>query len=84
MNGRKPYALTLADLRHYCHLLASIDVLGGGSKDEELVGKNAQGEIIVRVKGKVTPAKVTKFRDTYQAAVAAGIIKEKGAINAAV
>jgi hypothetical protein len=81
----KPYQLTLADLRRSCPLLKSIDVVGGnealstgrslGGREEELVGKNAAGEIVVRVKGKVTPAKVQQFRNTYQHAVSAGIIK---------
>ncbi len=78
------YELTLADLRRYCRLLVSIEVIGHGPEyscshstpgTEELIGKNAAGEIVVRVKGKVTPANVKKFRDTYQSAVAAGIIK---------
>lgn len=73
--SRKPYQLTLADLRMACPLLKSIDVLGGGSKSEELTGRNALGEVVVRVKGKVTPARVEEFRNTYQHAVAVGIIK---------
>jgi len=76
MNARKPYALTLGDLRCYCGLLSSIEVLGTGDA-EQLVGKNAAGEIVVRVKGKVTPATVNKFRYEYGRAVAAGIIKPK-------
>jgi hypothetical protein len=71
----KPYQLTLADLRLSCRLLAKIEVLGDGSRNEEIVGRNDAGEIVVRVKGKVTPAKVQQFRNTYQHAVSAGIIK---------
>jgi len=73
--SRKPYQLTLADLRLHCGLLTKIEVLGSG-KEERLVGRNAAGEIVVQSKpGKVTPAKVTEFRDSYQHAVAVGIIK---------
>lgn len=73
---RKPYQLTLADLRQYCTLLAKIEVIGGDTKAEQLVGRNAAGEVVVRSKpGKVTPARVTEFRDAYQRAVTEGIIK---------
>ena len=84
--SRKPYAMTLADLRIYCKLLHSIEVIGHSSSvagcqhvkgTEELVGRNAAGEIIVRVKGPITPKKTIEFRRLYQQAVAAGIIKEK-------
>jgi hypothetical protein len=82
--SRKPYQLTLADLRQACPLLKSIEVTGHGPEygcshstpgTEQLIGKNARGEIVVRVKGKVTPAKVKEFRDLYQHAVSVGIIK---------
>jgi len=80
------YQLTLADLRNNCRLLAAIEVIGHGPEygcshstkgTEQLVGKNAAGEIVVRVKGKVTPTNVIKFRNEYQRAVAAGILKAK-------
>lgn len=71
----KPYQLTLQDLRRSCPLLKTIEVGGGGSKAEELVGRNHLGEIVVRQKGKVTPALVIKFRDAYTHAVTAGLIK---------
>jgi hypothetical protein len=79
------FKLTLADLRRSCPLLASIEVTGFGPEyrcsgpsapgTEQLIGKNARGEVVVRVKGKVTPAKVQQFRNSYQHAVSAGIIK---------
>jgi hypothetical protein len=81
----KPYKLTLADLRKACPLLATIEVTGHGPEygcshsmpgTEELVGKNQRGEIVVRVKGKVSPANVQKFRNSYQFAVSAGVIKK--------
>lgn len=81
---RPRYPMTLADLRQYCRHLATIEVIGHSSSfagcsfvkgTEELVGRNAAGEIMVRVKGKVTPGNVIKFRNSYEAAVAAGIIK---------
>lgn len=76
MNGRKPYQWTLADLRRECPLLAKIEVAGVNSKTEELIGRDAAGTIVVRSKpGKVTPEKVKQFRNDYQIAVAAGIIK---------
>jgi hypothetical protein len=71
----KPYQLTLADLRHSCPLLKSIEVAGKDSKSEQLVGRNGLGEVVVRTKGKVSPASVMKFRNEYQRAVSAGIIK---------
>ncbi len=71
----KPYKLTLADLRQTCRLLDKIEVLGDGSRNEEIVGRNKAGEIVVRAKGKVTPAKVEQFRNSYQHAVSVGIIK---------
>lgn len=80
----QPYKMTLADLRAHCKLLASIEVVGHGSSvagcqyvkgTEEMLGKNAAGEILLRVKGKITPARVVEFRNAYQGAVAAGIIK---------
>ena len=79
------YNVTLRDLRQYCRLLAKIEVTGHGSSvagcqfvkgTEELVGRNAAGEIIVRVKGPITPKKTIEFRRLYQLAVAAGILKE--------
>jgi hypothetical protein len=79
-----PYKLTLQDLRLQCPLLHSIEVIGHGPEygcshstpgTEALIGKNAGGEIVVRVKGKVTPSKIRDFRDAYQMAVARGIIK---------
>lgn len=73
--SRKPYQMTLADLRQFCRLLKNVEVLGGGSKDEELVGRNRLDEIVVRARGKVTPAKVQQFKNAYQHAVSAGIIK---------
>jgi hypothetical protein len=73
----KPYKLTLADLRTSCPLLATIEVAGEDSKSEQLVGRNALGEVVVRAKGKVTPAKIQQFRNAYQHAVSAGIIKPK-------
>ncbi len=48
---------------------------------EALVGKNAAGEIVVQVKGPITPAKVQQFRNNYQRAVAAGILKSGGPIG---
>ena len=81
---RPRYEMTLRDLRQACPLLAKIEVLGHGPSvagcqhvpgTEQLVGYNAAGEIVVRAKGKVTPALVKKFRDSYQTAVAVGIIK---------
>jgi hypothetical protein len=86
MNGRTPYQWTLADLRRDCPLLAKIEVIGHGPSvagcqtvkgTEELIGRNHLGEIVVRVKGKVTPANVKKFRDTYGNAKAAGILKPR-------
>lgn len=74
--NRKPYQLTLAELRLACPLLAKIEVGGQDSKSEQLLGRNASGEIIVcSIPGKVTPAKIAKFRNDYQHAVAVGIIK---------
>lgn len=73
----KPYPKTLSELRRDCPLLQSIEVAGASSKDEELIGKNHLGEIVVRAKGKITPAKVQQFRNAYQYAVTAGIIKPK-------
>jgi hypothetical protein len=79
------YNVTLRDLRQYCRLLAKIEVTGHGSSvagctfvkgTEELVGRNAAGEIVVRVKGPITPKKTIEFRRLYQLAVAAGILKE--------
>lgn len=84
--SQKPYQTTLADLRRSCPLLATIEVIGFGSSvagcqyvkgTEELVGRNALGEVVVRAKGKVTPAKIQQFRNDYQHAVSAGIIKPK-------
>lgn len=71
----KPYRMTLADLRLACPLLAKIEVAGEDSKSEQLVGRNAKGEVAVRAKGKVTPAKIQQFKNDYQHAVAVGIIK---------
>jgi hypothetical protein len=71
---RPRYELTLRDLRAYCRGLAKVEVEGHGST-EELVGRDAGGFAIVRVKGRVMPATVKKFRNSYQTAVAAGIIK---------
>lgn len=81
----RPYQLTLADLRNACPLLANIEVIGGSPSvagcqyvkgNEQLIGRNAAGTIVVRSKpGKVTPEKVKQFRNDYQIAVAAGIIK---------
>lgn len=82
-----PYRMTMEDLRRSCTGLASIEVTGYSSSiqgcqfvkgTEEMVGKNAAGEIVLRVKGKVTAAKVVEFNNAYQQAVKAGIIKEKG------
>lgn len=81
---RKPYKYTLADLRRECAGLASIEVTGHGPEygcshstpgTEQLVGKNVAGDIVVRVKGKVTPGNVERFRTEYSRAKAAGIIK---------
>lgn len=81
----KPYPVTLEGLRRDCPLLAKIEVIGRGSDvqgctyvkgTEQLVGRNARGEIIVQsTPGTVTPAKVKKFTNDYQHAVAVGIIK---------
>ena len=65
-----PYTITLRDLRQGCPLLDVVAVFDGG-----LIGKNAAGEVVVRVTGKVTPRLIKQFRDVYQTAVAAGIIK---------
>lgn len=82
---RGVYPMTLQNLRADCPLLKSVEVVGHGPElgcshstpgTEALVGKNAAGEIVVRVKGKVTPGNVIKFRDEYQRAVVAGIIKK--------
>ena len=86
MNARKSYPFTLADLRQQCPGLASIEVIGHGPEygcshstpgTEQLIGKNAAGETVVRVKGPITPANVEKFRKEYSRAVVAGIIKPK-------
>ncbi len=69
------YRMTMADLKGACALLAKIEVRGE-IKSEQIVGLNSLGEIVVRVKGKVTPGNVIKFRNEYQRAKAAGIIKE--------
>jgi hypothetical protein len=84
---KQPYDQTLAELRRYCRGLATIEVLGFGAElhcsgpsrasSERIVGRDAAGTIVVEVKGRVTPAAVQKFRNAYQRAVAAGIIKEK-------
>lgn len=71
----KPYPLALEGLRRDCPLLAKIEVAGEDSKSEQLVGRNALGEVVVRAKGKVTPAKIQQFKNDYQHAVAMGIIK---------
>jgi len=72
---RPRYAMTLAELRRHCHLLASIDVAGSGRR-EGLIGKNAAGEILVQVWGvKVTPKLVEKFKDEYHRARAAGVLR---------
>lgn len=68
------YKQTLADLRRSCWKLRSVDVVGN-DKTEELVGRNHLGEIAVRVKGRVTPAKAQQFRNLYEYAVAKGLIK---------
>lgn len=75
MSGRRPYQMTLQDLRKHCRLLVHIEVIGGGSKHEELIGKNYLGEIVVRVRGKITPARVKEFNKAYTFAVAKGLIK---------
>lgn len=80
----RPYPMTLAELRLHCRLLATIEVTGAPSSvqglryvrgTEALVGKNAGGEVLIKVKGAITPAKVREFRDSYERAVAVGIIK---------
>jgi hypothetical protein len=82
---KQPYDQTLAELRRYCRGLAKIEVLGFGAElrssgsvasSERIVGRDAAGTIVVEVKGRVTPAAVQKFRNAYQRAVAAGIIKQ--------
>lgn len=76
MNGRKPYRMTLADLRLHCKLLSIIAVVGKDTKAEHLVGRNYLGEIVVQSKpGKITPAKVEQFKNDYGYAVAKGLIK---------
>lgn len=85
MSGRKPYPMTMAELRRNCPGLASIEVVGFGPQyqcsgpstpgTEAIVGKDAAGTVVIRVKGKATPANVEKFSNEYQRAVAAGIIK---------
>lgn len=77
MSGPKPYKLTLADLRRQCPLLDTVDVEGKDSKHEKLVGRR-NGEIAVQTPvGPTTPARSKLFKDLYQHAVAAGIIKPR-------
>ncbi len=69
------YRMTRAELAQSCPLLKSIEVTGGGSEQEALVGRNQLGEVCVLVKGKVTPERIERFSNSYQDAVRAGIIK---------
>lgn len=66
------YTVTMRDLRARCPLLASIEVV----EPEGLIGKNHVGEIVVRAKGRITPRLIEQFRNTYQTAVSAGLIKQ--------
>lgn len=67
---RNPYRLTLSDLRRYCRLLDEIEITDWG-----IIGKCA-GETVVRQKASsITPRAVEAFRNSYQLAVSAGIIK---------
>lgn len=73
---RQPYKMTIHELRKSCQLLSSIEVVGGGTKTEYLIGKNHLGEIVVRSKpGTITPGKVEQFGRDYAYAVAKGLIK---------
>lgn len=77
MSGR--YKLTRAELERTCHLLAKIEVVGADSKHEKLIGRNHAGEIVVQsTPGKVTPSKLDQFLESYNRAVARGIIKPQG------
>lgn len=76
MSGRKPYPMTIAELRRHCQLLSSIDVVGTETKTEHLVGRNHMGEVVVQSRpGKLTPARIQQFKNDYQYAVAKGLIK---------
>lgn len=70
---RNKYHLTLTELHRSCQLLASVTV----GEPEALIGRNHAGEIVVRVNGKITPAKVKDFQNAYQFAVAKGLIKAR-------
>ncbi len=64
------FVLSKRELDLRCPLL-KIEITSGG-----IIGRHPNGDIVVRVTGKITNKLITQFSDGYQKAVKAGLIKK--------